>query len=152
MRNEEHALFTYRYMYYINKSNGHSRQKCYTHYSPRVTVTDELHKYWERLGFFVCFFFLWDIGTTLLTASLNNGGNQQMKPKSCAQKNKNKTKVSHTSFFISKDQNQIIQIFNYTFQQKCKLIKRGDNCELTLSEVLCSWPQTDFSFFVSVCS
>lgn len=63
-----------------------------------------------------------------------------------------KPKVSHTSFFISKDQNQIIQIFNYTFQQKCKLIKRGDNCELTLSEVLCSWPQTDFSFFVSVCS
>lgn len=42
-------------------------------------------------------------------------------------KKKNKTKVSHTSFFISKDQNQIIQIFNYTFQQKCKLIKRGDN-------------------------
>lgn len=64
----------------------------------------------------------------------------------------NKTKVSHTSFFISKDQNQIIQIFNYTFQQKCKLIKRGDNCELTLSEVLCSWRLTDFSFFVSVCS
>lgn len=23
MRNEEHALFTYMYMYYINKSNGH---------------------------------------------------------------------------------------------------------------------------------
>lgn len=67
-------------------------------------------------------------------------------------KKKIKPKVSHTSFFISKDQNQIIQIFNYTFQQKCKLIKRGDNCELTLSEVLCSWPQTDFSFFVSVCS
>lgn len=68
------------------------------------------------------------------------------------QKKKIKPKVSHTSFFISKDQNQIIQIFNYTFQQKCKLIKRGDNCELTLSEVLCSWRQTDFSFFVSVCS
>lgn len=61
MRNEEHALFTYRYMYYINKSNGHSRQKCYTHYSPRVTVTDELHKFWERLGFFVWFFFFCEI-------------------------------------------------------------------------------------------
>lgn len=71
----------------------------------------------------------------------------------CTKKKKYiKPKVSHTSFFISKDQNQIIQIFNYTFQQKCKLIKRGDNCELTLSEVLCSWRQTDFSFFVSVCS
>lgn len=63
MRNEEHALFTYMYMYYINKSNGHSRQKCYTHSSPRVTVTDELHSYWKRV-FFSC-----DIGTPLLTAS-----------------------------------------------------------------------------------
>lgn len=31
MRNEEHALFTYMYMYYINKSNGHSRQNVVIH-------------------------------------------------------------------------------------------------------------------------
>lgn len=138
MRNEEHALFTYRYMYYINKSNGHSRQKCYRHYSPRVTVTDELHKYWERLGFFVWFFFVvryWDNTTYGKLKQWRQPANET---KVMCKKKKIKPKVSHTSFFISKDQNQIIQIFNYTFQQKCKLIKRGDNCELTLSEVLCS--------------
>lgn len=31
MRNEEHALFTYMYMYYINKSNGHLRLNVVIH-------------------------------------------------------------------------------------------------------------------------
>lgn len=100
---------------------------------------------------FVCFFFVryWDNTTYGKLKQWRQPANET---KVMCKKKKIKPKVSHTSFFISKDQNQIIQIFNYTFQQKCKLIKRGDNCELTLSEVLCSWPQTDFSFFVSVCS
>lgn len=147
MRNEEHALFTYMYMYYINKSNGHSRQNVVIHFIDQELWLLMNYSYWKR-GFFFSVWY-WD---TTTYGKLKQGRQPANETKVMCTKKNIKPKVSHTSFFISKDQNQIIKIFNYTFQQKCKLIKRGDNCELTLSEVLCSWRQTDFSFFVSVCS
>lgn len=148
MRNEEHALFTYTYMYYINKSNGHSRQNVVIHIIDQELLLLMNYSYWKRVFFF--FVWYWDTTTYGKLKQWRQPANETKVM--CTKKKNIKPKVSHTSFFISKDQNQIIQIFNYTFQQKCKLIKRGDNCELTLSEVLCSWRQTDFSFFVSVCS
>lgn len=123
------------------------------------TLFTKSYGYWwttqilGEVGFFCLVFFFCEIlGQHYLRQAKTMEATSKWNQSHVHKKKKIKPKVSHTSFFISKDQNQIIQIFNYTFQQKCKLIKRGDNCELTLSEVLCSWRQTDFSFFVSVCS
>lgn len=123
MRNEEHALFTYMYMYYINKSNGHSRQKVVMHIirSPRAIVTENYTI--TGKGFDFVFVWYWDTTTYGKLKQWRQPANETKIM--CTKKKNIKPKVSHTSFFISTDQNQTIQIFNYTIQRKCKLIEKG---------------------------
>lgn len=98
MRNEEHALFTYMYMYYIDKSNGHLRQNVVIH-----IIDQELRL---LMNYTVtgkgCFFsvWYWDITTYGKLKQWRQPANET----SHVHKKKNiKPKVSHTSFFISKD-------------------------------------------------
>lgn len=125
MRNEEHALFTYMNMYYINKSNGHSRQKVVMHIIHQIKSYSywKLHNYGTGKGFDFVFVWYWDTTTYGKLKQWRQPANETKIM--CTKKKNIKPKVSHTSFFISTDQNQTIQIFNYTIQRKCKLIEKG---------------------------
>lgn len=82
----------------------------------------KLHNYWERFRF--CFRVI--LGHHYLRQAKTMEATSKWNQNHVHKKKKNiKPKVSHTSFFISTDQNQTIQIFNYTIQRKCKLIEKG---------------------------
>lgn len=82
----------------------------------------KLHNYWERFRFF----FRVILGHHYLRQAKTMEATSKWNQNHVHKKKNIKPKVSHTSFFISKDQNQTIQIFIYTMSKKMQIDWKGE--------------------------